>query len=106
MRVVTTPSTTALADTSNDTPVTAVPDKDFHARIREASNLPSPTAVAARLIEIADDPDLSMTMVVEVLRTDPALSAKLLRLANSPLYRGGGGSTRSSKPSRCSASTP
>lgn len=59
---------------------------DLHARIRSASNLPSPTAVAARLIEIADDPDLSMTMVVEVLRADPALSAKLLRLANSPLY--------------------
>ena len=65
---------------------TTEPPKDLHARIRAASNLPSPTAVAARLIEIADDPDLSMTMVVEVLRTDPALSAKLLRLANSPLY--------------------
>lgn len=59
---------------------------DLRTRIRTASNLPSPTAVAARLIEVADDPDLSMTMVVEVLRTDPALSAKLLRLANSPLY--------------------
>lgn len=60
--------------------------QDLRARIRSASNLPSPPAVAARLIEIADDPDLSMTMVVEVLRADPALSAKLLRLANSPLY--------------------
>jgi diguanylate cyclase (GGDEF)-like protein len=68
------------------TPAAEAPGRDLHARIRAASNLPSPTAVAARLIEIADDPDLSMTMVAEVLRTDPALSAKLLRLANSPLY--------------------
>ncbi len=69
-----------LVTTLTETP------KDLHSRIRSASNLPSPTAVAARLIEIADEPDLSMTMVVAVLRTDPALSAKLLRLANSPLY--------------------
>ena len=55
-------------------------------RLRHVTNLPSPPAVAARLIEIADDPDLNMTMVVECLRTDPALTAKLLRLANSPLY--------------------
>ena len=68
------------------TPTVETPGRDLTARIHAASNLPSPTAVAARLIEIADDPDLSMTMVVEVLRTDPALSAKLLRLANSPLY--------------------
>jgi diguanylate cyclase (GGDEF)-like protein len=69
-----------LLTTKPDTP------PDLRTRIRSASNLPSPPAVAARLIEIADDPDLSMTMVVEVLRADPALSAKLLRLANSPLY--------------------
>ena len=56
------------------------------ARLRSASNLPSPPAVAARLIDVADDPDLSMTKVVEILRIDPALTAKLLRLANSPLY--------------------
>jgi diguanylate cyclase (GGDEF)-like protein len=69
-----------LLTTRQDTPL------DLRTRIRTASNLPSPPAVAARLIEIADDPDLSMTMVVEVLRADPALAAKLLRLANSPLY--------------------
>ena len=69
------------ATTSTQPPITGLID-----RIRRASNLPSPPAVAARLIEIADDPDLSLTKVVEILRVDPALTAKLLRLANSPLY--------------------
>ena len=59
---------------------------DLRVRIRAASNLPSPPAVAARLIAVADDPDLTMTTVVDILRVDPALTAKLLRLANSPLY--------------------
>ncbi len=67
------------------TPATPI-DDDLGARIRSATNLPSPPAVAARLIEIADDPDLSLTKVVDILRVDPALTAKLLRLANSPLY--------------------
>lgn len=67
------------------TPATPI-DDDLGARIRSATNLPSPPAVAARLIEIAEDPDLSLTKVVDILRVDPALTAKLLRLANSPLY--------------------
>jgi diguanylate cyclase (GGDEF)-like protein len=66
--------------------VTEQMEHDLRVRIRTASNLPSPPAVAARLIKVADDPDLNMTTVVDILRVDPALTAKLLRLANSPLY--------------------
>ena len=36
--------------------VTEQIEQDLRARIRAASNLPSPPAVAARLIEVADDP--------------------------------------------------
>lgn len=68
------------------TPITESGDTELRARVRAAPNLPSPPAVAAQLIEVADDPDLTMTAVVEILRMDPALTAKLLRLANSPLY--------------------
>jgi diguanylate cyclase (GGDEF)-like protein len=67
-------------------PTRTAPSSDFQSRIAAASNLPSPPAVAARLIDIANSPDIVMTEVVDVLRTDAALSAKLLRLANSPLY--------------------
>jgi diguanylate cyclase (GGDEF)-like protein len=66
--------------------VTEQIENDLRVRIRSASNLPSPPAVAARLIQVADDPELNMTTVVDILRVDPALTAKLLRLANSPLY--------------------
>lgn len=55
-------------------------------RIRASRSLPSPHAVTARLIELAEDPDVRMDQILDVLRTDPALSARLLRLANSPLY--------------------
>ncbi len=61
-------------------------DPDLRERIHSARALPSPPIVAARLIEIAEDPDVNVGAVVDVLRTDPAMSARLLRLANSPLY--------------------
>jgi diguanylate cyclase (GGDEF)-like protein len=80
MHTPTAPTLAALDD-----PLASRAD-DLGQRIRSASNLPSPPAVAARLLEVAEDPDLSLTKVVEILRLDPALTAKLLRLANSPLY--------------------
>ncbi|MDJ0767466.1 MAG: GGDEF domain-containing protein [Ilumatobacter sp.] len=61
-------------------------DPALRERIRSSRSLPSPPAVAARLIEIADDPNVGLNDIFEVLKTDPVLSARLLRLANSPLY--------------------
>jgi diguanylate cyclase (GGDEF)-like protein len=55
-------------------------------RIRDARSLPSPPIVAAKLIELGEDPDVGLADLVDVLRNDPALSARILRLANSPLY--------------------
>ncbi len=48
--------------------------------------LPSPSVIALRLITLAQDPQANMAQVAELVQCDPALTSKLLRLANSPLY--------------------
>lgn len=48
--------------------------------------LPTPSAIAVRLTEMARDPHAKLEELVELVRCDPALTSKLLRLANSPLY--------------------
>ncbi len=54
--------------------------------LKSCTNLPSPPAVATRIIELSSSATASLGDVAEVVSVDPALSAKLLRMANSPLY--------------------
>ncbi len=56
-------------------------------RIRTADNLPSLPAVALRVLELADRDSVSVREMAAVLEQDPALAVKLLRVANSPLFR-------------------
>lgn len=60
--------------------------EELRERIRTARALPSPPVVTARLIELGDDPNVGIDQILEILKTDAALAARLLRLANSPLY--------------------
>lgn len=50
--------------------------------------LPSLPAVVTRLIEMIDDPLASAMDVAHTLREDPPLTARVLRMANSPVYGG------------------
>ncbi len=54
--------------------------------LKSCTNLPSPPAVATQIIELSSCSTSSLGDVAEVVSVDPALSAKLLRMANSPLY--------------------
>lgn len=49
-------------------------------------NLPSPPAIALRVIELAQDPETDISLAAEVISMDMALSARMMRIANSPLY--------------------
>lgn len=49
-------------------------------------NLPSLPAVVVKIIDASKDPDISLADVAEIVRIDPALSVKLLKVANSSLY--------------------
>ncbi|MCB2427610.1 HDOD domain-containing protein [Methylophaga pinxianii] len=50
--------------------------------------LPTLPEVALKVREVANNPDVSATQLAEVITTDAALSARLIKVANSPLYRG------------------
>lgn len=50
--------------------------------------LPTLPEVALKVREVANDPDISANQLAEVISTDTALSARLIKIANSPLYRG------------------
>jgi HD-like signal output (HDOD) protein len=52
--------------------------------IADNPDLPSPTGVALRIIELADQDDVELADLAAVVETDPAIAARLLRLVNSP----------------------
>ena len=58
----------------------------FLASIEACTNLPSPPALAARLVELGQRPDATINEVAQLIGLDPATSAKIMRLANSALY--------------------
>jgi diguanylate cyclase (GGDEF)-like protein len=56
---------------------------------RELSNcgsLPSLPSVVIRIIDASKDPEIGLAEVADIISPDPALSAKLLKIANSPMY--------------------
>src|SRR5690554_80920 len=50
--------------------------------------LPTLPEVALKVREVANNPEVSANQLAEVISTDAALSARLVKVANSPLYRG------------------
>lgn len=50
--------------------------------------LPTLPEVALRVRDVVDDPEASAGDLAEIIITDPSLSTRLLKVANSPLYRG------------------
>ena len=51
--------------------------------INEVATLPE---VSMRIMQMLDDPDTEAKDLQDIFREDPALSSKLLKLANSPFY--------------------
>ena len=50
--------------------------------------LPSLPAVIQKLIMVLDDASCCAKDIERIVATDPALTARILKLANSPLYKG------------------
>ena len=59
---------------------------EFEARIKGQVDLPSPSRVAREVIELAGNPDIEVAKVANAISCDPAMAAKLLRIANSAFY--------------------
>lgn len=60
--------------------------QELEARLKGPINLPSPPVVAQRIIDLAQDPEVDVTRVADMIGKDPSLTAKILRTANSPIY--------------------
>lgn len=54
--------------------------------ILDSPRLPSLPSIAARLLEVTKSADSTVDDVVDVVKSDPALAAKIVRTANSPNY--------------------
>jgi len=57
-----------------------------HERIWSSSQLPTLPSVAIRLLEISKNPETEIREVVEVIKADPAISAKILKSTNSSFF--------------------
>ena len=60
--------------------------EDLAGRLKSSKSLPSPPGVATRIIELANDPDVDIDRIAQVLSIDPTMTARVLRIANSPMY--------------------
>ncbi|MET0288871.1 MAG: GGDEF domain-containing protein [Pseudoxanthomonas sp.] len=59
---------------------------DLELELQHCRGLPSPPGVALRILQLAQDPDAIMATASNLIGMDAALSARMLRIANSPLY--------------------
>lgn len=60
--------------------------QDFENRLKAQVDFPSPSRVATEIIALARDPDIEMAKVAQAVGRDPAMTAKILRIANSAFY--------------------
>jgi len=77
-------------------------NSEIEAHLRSLVNFPSPPGVAAHIIELARDPEIELAKVARTLSLDSALSAKVLRIANSPLYASAEKAKACARPWSCS----
>jgi HD-like signal output (HDOD) protein len=58
--------------------------KKIRTLISEKIRLSSPPAIAISILELVRKDDFSFRDIAQIIETDPALVAKILRLANFP----------------------
>ena len=59
---------------------------DFQSVVRSIGDLPPIPAVAAKVMELLGDPNVDYAKLGEAVSNDPAVSARLLKVANSSFY--------------------
>ncbi|HEX7013107.1 MAG TPA: HDOD domain-containing protein [Steroidobacteraceae bacterium] len=63
-----------------------MPTTDLELRLKAQVDFPSPSGVAAEVIALARDPEIELSKVAQAVSRDPAMTAKILRIANSAFY--------------------
>ena len=65
--------------------MTQVPE-DVVNRLKTCTNFPTPPPVAMQVIQLAQNPDIDLATVADAVSADPAIAAKVMRIANSAMY--------------------
>jgi diguanylate cyclase (GGDEF)-like protein len=65
--------------------MTQIPDKIVQ-RLKTCTTFPTPPAVAMQVIALAQDPEIDLARVADTVSADPAIAAKVMRIANSAMY--------------------
>jgi diguanylate cyclase (GGDEF)-like protein len=63
--------------------------ESLFARLKADNRLPSPPGTALRVLELCRSGSVELRDIADAIMSDPALSARLLKFANSPLLRTG-----------------
>lgn len=61
-------------------------NSDLIVQLERCRSLPTPPGVAEQIIALSSQPNSDMAVLTEIVSLDPALTVKILRMANSPLY--------------------
>jgi diguanylate cyclase (GGDEF)-like protein len=64
----------------------ALMNRTLAIKLEQCRTLPTPSSIAMRIIDLAEDPETGIADMAEVLEQDPAMTARMLRIANSALY--------------------
>ncbi len=64
-------------------------EKELTAALAQAEDLPSLPTVAVEVLRLSQDEDATLDELAKVIQSDPALAARLLKLANSSLFNAG-----------------
>lgn len=60
---------------------------DSYQKLKETGHLPSPSDKAFKIYRLANDDKASIADIAEIVMSDPAISARIVKMANSVLYR-------------------
>lgn len=69
--------------------ISSLLSSEMEQALESCTDLPSLPAAALKIIAATKDPDITLSQVSSIISTDPAISAKLLKIANSSMYSQG-----------------
>lgn len=61
-------------------------DESLFALLKQCKDLPTPPAVATKIIELSNKQNTDLDTLASIVAMDPALSAKILSISNSSMY--------------------
>ena len=67
--------------------IVAPAESEVYDKIKAAGNLPTPSRKAFQVFRLANDPEIDIADLVAVIKTDPAITTRILKIANSAYYK-------------------